>query len=166
MTLVERIKQWFDDGSLGSWNYEAKDRHDGEMLLMGFTGKQAKWRIYVDIKEEAEQIIIYSILPQNIEEEQRDKVCKFLTAANYGIKIGNFEMDYSDGEVRYKSCIDVSDLPPENITDKMIEVLVTANVATVERYYKGIAGVNLGFISDPFQAVEDIENGGESAGGI
>jgi len=32
---------------------------------------------------------------------------KFLTRANYGMMIGNFEMDFTDGEIRYKTSIDV-----------------------------------------------------------
>ena len=31
---------------------------------------------------------------------------KYLTLANYGVVNGNFEMDLSDGEIRYKSYVD------------------------------------------------------------
>ncbi len=34
-------------------------------------------------------------------------VAEFITRANFGIVIGNFEIDFSDGEIRYKTSIDV-----------------------------------------------------------
>ena len=39
-------------------------------------------------------------------EEMRVPMAEFLTRANYGLRIGNFEMDFEDGEVRYKSSVD------------------------------------------------------------
>jgi len=158
MTLVERIKNWFDDGSLGNWKYEERERESGMLLVMGFKGKKASYRMYIDIKEQAEQVIIYSMLPQSAEEEKRPLVAEFLTRANYGIRLGNFEMDYSDGEIRYKTSLDVSDLDPDKITDKMIERIMSANISTVERYYKGIVGINMGFIDSPEKAIAEIED--------
>jgi hypothetical protein len=34
-------------------------------------------------------------------------VAEFLTRANSGMVIGNFELDFADGEIRYKTSIDV-----------------------------------------------------------
>jgi len=38
---------------------------------------------------------------------KRGAVAEFINRANYGIIIGNFEMDFADGEIRYKTSIDV-----------------------------------------------------------
>jgi len=37
-------------------------------------------------------------------------VNEFLTRANYGLNIGNFEMDFQDGEIRFKTAIDVEEV--------------------------------------------------------
>ena len=34
-------------------------------------------------------------------EIKRQDIAEYLTRANYGMVMGNFEMDYSDGEIRY-----------------------------------------------------------------
>lgn len=44
----------------------------------------------------------------NVPEDRRLALAEFLTRANYGLFIGNFEMDWQDGEVRYKTSIDVA----------------------------------------------------------
>ena len=52
------------------------------------------------------QFLFYVIAPVKAPEEVRAAVAEYITRANYGLRIGNFEMDYTDGEVRYKSSLD------------------------------------------------------------
>ena len=54
---------------------------------------------------------------------------------NYGLTIGTFEMDFSDGEIRYRTGVDVTggELAPE-----MLGSLIAATVGTVDRYHPAI----------------------------
>ena len=36
-----------------------------------------------------------------------EAIAEFLTRTNYSMIIGNFELDFADGEIRYKTSIDV-----------------------------------------------------------
>src|SRR3972149_5772185 len=87
------------------WNFTWMD--EMPVLSMPFTGKSGKWMCYAQAREEQEQFVFYSVCPINVPKERQPAVAEFLTRANYGMIIGNFEMDYSDGEVRYKTSIDV-----------------------------------------------------------
>jgi hypothetical protein len=40
---------------------------------------------------------------------KQQTIAKFITRANYGMSLGNFELDFNDGEIRYKTSIDVTD---------------------------------------------------------
>ena len=44
-------------------------------------------------------------------------MAEYLHRANYGLRVGNFELDYDDGEIRYKTYIDADFT---EITDKTI----------------------------------------------
>jgi hypothetical protein len=55
-----------------------------------------------------------------VPEAKRQAMAEFLTRAKYGLCMGNFEMDFGDGEVRYKASLDIAD---GELTAKMIEVL-------------------------------------------
>ncbi|MEO3704272.1 hypothetical protein [Trichormus azollae] len=48
-----------------------------------------------------------SFCPQNTLKSQRMAVAEFIARGNFGIVIGNFEIDFSDGEIPYKTSIDV-----------------------------------------------------------
>ncbi len=65
-------------------------------------------------------------------------IAEFITRANYGLVIGNFELDFSDGELRYKTAIDVED---DNLSFALIKQMVYANVIIMDKYLPGIMAV-------------------------
>jgi hypothetical protein len=51
------------------------------------------------------------------------------------MRIGNFELDFDDGEIRYKTSIDVEG---GELSSKMIDNLLRANLSTINRYFAGL----------------------------
>jgi hypothetical protein len=79
-------------------------------------------------------------------------IAEFLTRANYGMTIGNFELDYTDGEIRYKTSIDVTN---DHLSSALIQTLVYTNVAMMDEYLPGIKAVLAG--EQPEAAIAMIE---------
>jgi hypothetical protein len=52
--------------------------------------------------------------------------------------IGNFELDFADGEIRYKTSIDVKG---DILSFELIKQLVYANVTMMDEYLPGIMSV-------------------------
>jgi hypothetical protein len=108
----------------------------GEMALqIPCQGENGTWLCYARAQEEQQQFIFYSICPIAIPKPKRSKLAEFITRANYGMTIGNFELDYTDGEIRYKTSIDVEG---EKLTSALIKRLVYTNVAMMDEYLPGI----------------------------
>jgi hypothetical protein len=108
----------------------------GELgLQMPFQGKHGDWICYAKAREEQQQFVFYSLCPIAPPAHQRSAIAEFLTRANYGMTIGNFELDYTDGEIRYKTSIDVEG---EKLTSALIKRLVYTNVAMMDEYLPGI----------------------------
>jgi hypothetical protein len=82
------------------WPYEVVDE---ETLQTGYQGKQGQWTAYVKIRQSPPQFLFYSFYPESVPPDQRVAMGEFITRANYGAFIENFEMDWNDGELRYKS---------------------------------------------------------------
>ena len=129
---------------------------DDTALTLSFRGEAGSWQCFATIDEEKQWFTFYSILPSNVPEEKRVEIAEFVTRANYGLVIGNFEMDYGDGEVRYKTSIDVEG---GELSPKMIENLMRANLMTMDRYFAGIMGVLYGD-RDPAEAIAEMEEDG------
>lgn len=123
------------------------------ILRTGFSGDNGNWACFAQVREEQQQFVFYSILSIKVPEEKRPAIAEFLTRANYGMIIGNFELDFRDGEVRYKTSIDVED---DRLSFALIRRLVYPNVFTMDRYLPGIMAVTYGQAS-PAEAIGQIE---------
>ncbi len=129
-------------------------KNQGELTLyLGFEGQNGTWNCYAIAREEEEQFIFYSICPFNIPETQRIAVSEFITRANFGIVIGNFELDFRDGQIRYKTSIDVEN---NQLNFAVIKQLVYANVRMMDEYLPGIISIINNDLS-PEVAINQIE---------
>lgn len=150
MGKLSDVVQAFLDGD--DWKYEKFE--DKDIFRAGVGAKNASYSLFYDVKESAEQLIVYTITPQHVPEQYRHEVSEFLTRANYGIIIGNFEMDFDDGEVRYKTSVDVEG---GELTTGMVRQLTLYSVSTTDRYFPGIMAICYGGKSAQ-ESVLDVEN--------
>lgn len=120
--------------------------------LAHFGGKNGKWAVFCYIADTCFRC--YSVLPVTVPNEKQWAVMEYLTRVNYGLPIGNFEMDLRDAEVRYKSSVDMADA---QLTPSMVAALVFRNLVTSDRYLKGLLHV-LYADQEPATAIRAIES--------
>lgn len=118
-----------------------------------YSGRNGELRCYAQIRPELEILICYAIAAVRVPEDRRLAVAEYITRANYGLRIGNFEMDFSDGEVRYKSSLDFEG---ETLTDNLIRHVIYPAVETMDDYLPGLMKVAFGGAS-PDEAIKEIE---------
>jgi len=124
------------------------------LVQMGFSGKSGNWTAAADVKQDRGILIFYSIASIKVPEKARAAASEYLTRANYGLVLGNFEMDMSDGEVRYKTSISVGE--KGKLTDDLISPVVLTNFGTMDRYLLGLMAVAVGGKS-PAEACREAE---------
>lgn len=93
------------------------------------------------------------VAPLNADEDVRMSVSEYLTRANYGLKVGKFEFDFSDGEVRFQSILSCVN---SKASHEDVKRIVDCPVAMFSRYGNGLLKCMYGF-SDPKSAVEEAE---------
>ncbi|MDF2627826.1 MAG: hypothetical protein K0R39_1657 [Symbiobacteriaceae bacterium] len=134
-TIVEMLRA-------EEWNYEQVQ--DQPILRIGINGKNGKWVSYAQAREEQDQFVFYSVLPVTAPAEKRAELAELLTRLNYGLVIGNWEMDYRDGEVRYKTSIDVEG---DQLSQALAHNVVFLNLQMMDRSLKAILGVLYGILT-------------------
>lgn len=132
---------------------------DQPILHTVFEGKSGGWHCFAHCHLEIAQLLFYSIAPLRVAAALRPAVAEYLTRANWGLRLGNFEMDYSDGEVRYKTSLqfDQTQLTPE-----LLRPLILGNVAGMDKYLPGLQAI-LSQAQTPLEAINTIENNEGSA---
>jgi hypothetical protein len=138
-------------------NWPVSELDEESMLRTGFAGDNGEWNCYFKVREEQEQILFYSLFPINAKQAVRMAMAEFLTRANYALAIGNFEMDFDDGEIRYKTSADVEGIELQPI---FIKNLVHSNVVIMDRYLPGIMAVASG-TTTPEEAIAMVEGAEE-----
>lgn len=106
-----------------------------------FSSQFGDLRCYAQIRQSEQQLLCYTLAPVKAPEEARLRVAEFLTRANYGLPIGNFEMNFRDGEVRYKSSLDFEG---ERLTGHLIRNTFYPAIYTMEEYLPGLLLVMFG----------------------
>lgn len=111
-------------------------------------------KVAVFIQASENTILSYAVINNKIPKEQYNSVSEYLHLANYGLLYGNFEMDFNDGEIRYKLAIDCQDVA--NIPNNYIDRSVLIPCQMIQKYGKGIIQLMLG-IGDPKFLIEEAE---------
>ena len=89
----------------------------------------------IQTRELEEQMIFYSSLSENIPPNRIDTMIRFITMVNYRLVVGNFELDVTDGELNYKTALDLEGV---NLNHDMIRNIIHTNLATFDRHLPGI----------------------------
>ena len=124
-----------------SFKFEAEEEKRNIIIFVSGTG--GTWMGLARVLEEDNQFIFYSVVPNRTPKEAKPAVMEFITRANYSLLIGNFEMDPEDGEVRFKTGIDVSG---DELTTALIKNVVYFNLIAMDKYVESLNRVMFGGI--------------------
>ncbi len=122
---------------------------------LNLKGKIKNIKYIVDIKDD--QIIVYGISPIGADADDPkviSEMAQFLSRANYGLRNGCFELDVTDGEIRFRSFIDCDEQKPSKAVIKN-SIYITASM--FERYSKGIVGIVFSDMTNK-EAIDICEN--------
>lgn len=147
--ILETVESFFKNDEWPYTQLEGKS-----VLRTGFNGNNGQWTCYAQERTDQEQMVFYSVFPIKAPQDKLYTVAEFITRANYGMVIGNFEMDFNDGEIRYKTSLDVEG---ESLTEGLIHHIVYANVFTMDKYFSGFMKVIYSG-QLPEEAVEEVES--------
>ncbi len=146
--LAKTVKNYLD---MNDWHYSFDEDKGIYKCGVNLKGKVSECKLFIDIKDKA--ILNYAVINMRADESSRQKVAEFITRANYGLTFGNFEMDFDDGEIRYKMTVDCENqVPGYEVLDRM----VVMPPLMFQRYGDGLLAVMFGF-SEPKEAVEKSE---------
>ena len=135
-------------------NWEFTSNQNPSILRMACQGENGQWRCYAKVQEAEQQFAFYSICPLQTPPEKLAVVAEFIARANYGTIIGNFELDFDDGEIRYKTSIDAQ---KNQLNLGSISRLVCTNVSMMDCYLPGILAV-IEQDLEPSKAIQAIES--------
>lgn len=136
MKAIDAIKAFFNNNEW-KYNYNEKDNVFISGIDMGNIIGSVRMLIILSDKS----YNVYMILNSKIEEQYFSIIAEFLHRVNYGLNNGNFEIDYRDGEIRYKTYVSFID---GNVSEEIVADSIIVGAAMINRYGKGLMQLMLG----------------------
>lgn len=148
-STYDTVLQFFQEDD---WRFQQLEGQP--VFRLGFRGDNGSFDCFAKVVDERPRFLFYSVMESNVPPEKRPAAAEFITRANYGLALGNFEMDFSDGEVRYKTSVDVDG---GQLTVEMVKTMVYTNLLMMDRYFPGLKACIWGDVT-PEEAIAQIEN--------
>lgn len=121
-------------------------------LNMNIGGVVGKLSMIIDVMDKG--YITYAVLSNKVSRDYILNVAEYLHRANFGLLYGNFELDYNDGEIRYKISTDCEDA--NTITNRQIDKSILLPCIMFEKYGSGIIRLMLD-MGNPEELIKEAE---------
>jgi hypothetical protein len=116
--------------------YELSD--EGDHLRVRSLAQSGEWVVIGQWSEADAQLAVYCVCTLVVPEPLRISVMELVTRANFGLRLGCFELDLDDGELRFRASADLEGTEAQPATARAL--LYTA-VATMNRYLPALIDV-------------------------
>lgn len=122
------------------WHFSFDDKEGRFKFGLSTRSKIKHFNYHILVHDDG--YTVYTFSPVGADDDDKEmmrNMAEFVCRANYGLRNGNFEMDFNDGEVRYKTFVDCDGgaVPMSEIIKDSIYVLVSM----FRRYGGGILDV-------------------------
>lgn len=156
MNIANAVCDFLNDDD---WHFSFDENRGIFKFGLGLKGKLKRINYIVDIKND--EYLVYAICPLGVDEDDSKmmaNMAEFICRANYGLKMGNFELDFNDGEVRFKVHVLCKGITP---TAEMIKRSIYCPATMFDHYGSGIVDIIFTETSGK-DAVEKCEKHSES----
>ena len=146
--VIKAINTFFD---AMEWKYsydKEKSIFSTGVSMDGFIGNIA---LKIGVRET--RYTVYAILNNRVESKFFAQVAEYLHRANYCLLNGNFEIDYSDGEIRYKTYVNFENA---EVSEEIIRDSILIPIFMFEKYGKNLLKLMVD-LGDPHQLILDAE---------
>ncbi len=136
MAIAEGIQNYLVEDD---WRFKFDEENGIFKFGLSLKGKLNKVDYVIDV--ESDDYIVYVASPIGAGRDdpaQLAAMAEFVCRANYGLKNGNFELDFRDGEIRYKIFVPCEGLTPSR---NQVKRSIYCAAAMFDRYGDGILKV-------------------------
>ena len=114
---------------------------ESRSICADFRGQVGTYRIIAAVEADGSLFQVIGAAPIRIPEGARPAIAETIARANYGLKIGKFEMDVDDGELRFQASQILTD---DVLDDEVIGRLMGLTMAMLDTYLPAVLSVIYG----------------------
>jgi hypothetical protein len=141
-------------GYMDAEQYRYHVREDPPMIQTGFGTRTGAYQVSIVTYSDRPVLGLYVPLPLVVPEDRRTAVAETITRANFGMCLGAFEMDMSDGRLMFKSAMPIGDA---TISHQQFRDLLGSAMAMVDLYFRSFVRLLYGDDLSPAEVIAEVE---------
>jgi len=146
-TIAETVRAFIEKTG---WHYEGPE-DDHIMALV--PGEHGQWKLHASWNGDERTFICRSVVAFDMPADRIAAAAEYITRANFGLTLGNFEMNCDDGMVLLRTSIPLEE---DELPRTMVRDLVYGNCSLLDKYLPGLMAVAFGDVL-PREAIRRIE---------
>ncbi len=144
------VKRVLDDVG---WDAEETEL-EGQLVIDFQDSELPITTVEINIKIDYERLVCYFNFKDIVGKNDLDEIEYFISSANSGMIIGNFEIDKNTGKIRFKSSLDFTGV---DLEERLIRNVIRSAMDVVEDYGDAAAEVIKGK-KDAATAIAEVES--------
>lgn len=137
--MFETLVAFYRDDAGWPVNVDAEN----DLLSLTYQNNDDQWVFVASVDTQLRILTVFSRAPEACPEDRRPAMCEALIRLNWGMTHGAFDMDMSDGEIRYRTG---TDLAGNDLTPGIVQNTTNYNLTSMATYLpvlrKVIAGAS------------------------
>ena len=130
--------------------------YEDRSVCADFRGMVGTYRIIARVGADDGLFQVFGQSNVRVPEGCRPAIAEAVARANYGLKVGKFELDFDEGDLRFQA---VQILPDDSLADDTIQRLMGTTMAMLNMYLSAFLSVIYGN-ELPRDAIRQVEPGG------
>ncbi len=152
-TAYEKLIQHLDGRDV---RYQANDERGS--ICADFRCEVGTYRVIAMVDQDGSLFQVFGYAPMRVPVGARPAIAETIARANYGMRVGKFEMDLDDGELRFQAS---QILTGEDLEDEVIDRMMATTMTMLDLYLPAVLSVIYGN-ELPEDAIRFVESEGIS----
>jgi hypothetical protein len=111
---------------------------DDQILRTDIRGEIASYRILARVDPQFDLFQVFGYSPLRVPVGCRPAIAEAVARANYGLRLGKFELDLDDGELRFQS---VQIMTGETVGEEVIDRMISTTLNMLDMYLPAFLSV-------------------------
>jgi hypothetical protein len=132
----EQLIKHLDEQNIGYWSHR-----EDQAVCADFRGAVGNYRVFARVDADDDLFQVFGQSPVRVPAGCRSAIAETVARINCGLKIGKFEMNFDEGDLRFQAS---QILPEDQLEDGTIQRLFGVTIAMLDTYLPAVLSVIYG----------------------
>jgi hypothetical protein len=132
----DKLCEYLTSQNIGFWS-----RSEDLSICTDFRGEVGTYRIFARVDADDSLFQVFGYSPVRVPPGSRPAIAEAVARINYGLRVGKFEMDCDEGELRFQAA---QILPDDDLDEQTIQRLIGTTMSMLNIYLPAVLSVIYG----------------------